>query len=108
MLLADEIPIPVISAFGDGAPAMFVVRFEDGRITSRAWEDYPILRFSGVPEITVTLIDAAGEPSLGLGEVAHDPVAAAVGNAVAHALGGRPRHMPFTRECVIEALLGDD
>ena len=32
------------------------VRFDDERITSNSWTDYPILRFSEVPEVVVELI----------------------------------------------------
>jgi nicotinate dehydrogenase subunit B len=83
------------------------VRFSGGRIVSASWEDYPILRFSEVPEIEIALIEAPGEPALGLGEVAHGPIAAAIGNAVARALGARLRQLPLTRERIMAALLGE-
>ena len=44
------------------------VRFADGIVATATWEDYPILRFSEVPEIEIRLIDAPDEPALGLGE----------------------------------------
>jgi nicotinate dehydrogenase subunit B len=81
------------------------VRFADGGVASTTWESYPILKFSEVPEIDVRLIDARGEPPLGLGEVAHGPTAAAIGNAVARALGARIRDLPLTRERIAAALL---
>jgi CO/xanthine dehydrogenase Mo-binding subunit len=81
------------------------VRFSEGRVASTTWDDYPILRFSEVPEIEVRLIDAPREPSLGLGEVAQGPTAAAIGNAVARALGARIRDLPFTRERIAATLL---
>src|SRR5262245_14652484 len=34
------------------------VRFDDGKVAASTWEDYPILRFSEVPEIDIRLIDA--------------------------------------------------
>lgn len=82
------------------------VRFEDGRVISDTWDTYPILRFSEVPPVEVRFVDMPNEPSLGLGEVAQGPTAAAVGNAVATALGARIRHLPFTRDRIMEALLG--
>jgi nicotinate dehydrogenase subunit B len=82
------------------------VRFAGGRISSRSWADYPIFRFSDVPEIEITLIDAINQPPLGMGEVAHGPIAGAIGNAVARTLGMRLRQLPFTRERIVEALLG--
>lgn len=80
------------------------VTWEDGRITSTDWERYPILRFSEVPEIAVHLIDAAEHPSLGVGEAAQGPAAAAIGNAVTRALGLRPRHLPLTRAALIDLI----
>ncbi len=74
------------------------VRMEGDGITSLDWESYPILRFSEVPEIDTEIIHAPDLPTLGMGECTFGPTAAAIGNAVAHALGTRIREMPFTRE----------
>jgi CO/xanthine dehydrogenase Mo-binding subunit len=81
------------------------VRFADGRVASDSWESYPILRFSEVPKVEVRFVDAPDEPTLGLGEASHGPTAAAIGNAVARALGTRIRDLPFTRDRVMAALL---
>jgi CO/xanthine dehydrogenase Mo-binding subunit len=62
----------------------------------RSWDDYPILKFSEIPRIQTTIIERAGEAALGAGECAAGPVAAAIGNAIAHALGVRGRDMPLT------------
>ncbi|MBC7585880.1 MAG: xanthine dehydrogenase family protein molybdopterin-binding subunit [Tardiphaga sp.] len=62
----------------------------------RAWDDYPILKFSEIPRIQTTIIERPGEFALGAGECAAGPVAAATGNAIAHALGVRGRDMPLT------------
>ncbi|MGH7154081.1 MAG: xanthine dehydrogenase family protein molybdopterin-binding subunit, partial [Acetobacteraceae bacterium] len=67
------------------------VTFGPEGISSIDWDTYPILRFSEVPEITCELIAAPDEPSLGMGECTIGPTAAAIGNAVAHALGVRIR-----------------
>jgi nicotinate dehydrogenase subunit B len=74
-------------------------------VTSLDWDTYPILRFSEVPEITCELIDARDHSSLGMGECTIGPTAAAIGNAVAHALGTRIRDLPLTRERVAAALV---
>ncbi len=74
-------------------------------ISSTDWESYPILRFSEVPEIDCVLIDAPDQPSLGMGECTIGPTTAAIGNAVAHALGARIRDLPLTRERIAAALL---
>jgi nicotinate dehydrogenase subunit B len=80
------------------------VRFDNG-VASFDWETYPVLKFSEVPEIDIELINAKDEVPLGAGEVTGGPTAAAIGNAVSHALGARIREMPLTRERIMAALL---
>lgn len=82
------------------------VKLDGDGITTLDWETYPILKFSEVPEISTVLIDAPNEPSLGMGECTFGPTAAAIGNAVKHALGVRIRDMPLTRERIAAAILG--
>jgi nicotinate dehydrogenase subunit B len=72
------------------------VRFAADRVTSRDWSDYPIIAFPEIPEINVTILDRPGEKSLGAGEAAQGPTAAAIGNAIAHATGVRLRDLPIT------------
>ena len=80
-------------------------RFDDGRVTTRSWDTYPILRFSEVPEIEISLIERPDDNRpLGVGEVAQGPTAAAIANAVADALGVRLRDLPLTRERIIATL----
>jgi nicotinate dehydrogenase subunit B len=81
------------------------IRFEDGRVVSDSWETYPILRFSEVPGIEISFIEAPGQPTLGIGEASVGPTAAAIGNAVSRALGARIRELPMSRERIMEALL---
>jgi nicotinate dehydrogenase subunit B len=83
------------------------VRFADGRVAAATWDDYPILRFSEVPEVEIRFIEAPDEPALGLGEVSMGPTAAAIGNAVARALGARIRDLPLTRERIMATLLAE-
>jgi nicotinate dehydrogenase subunit B len=82
------------------------VTMEGEGVTSVDWKSYPILKFSEVPEIETVLVDAPDLPTLGMGECTMGPTAAAIGNAVAHALGVRIRDMPFTRERIARVLLG--
>lgn len=70
---------------------------------TRSWDDYPIIGFQDIPAIE-TVIVHSGAPATGAGECAAGPVAAAIGNAVAHALGLRIRRMPITREAIIAAI----
>lgn len=81
------------------------VRFAEGRISSSSWEHYPILRFSEIPDVEIELVGDPSAPALGVGEVALGPTAAAIGNAVASALGTRIRRLPFSRDRLTSALL---
>ena len=81
------------------------VTLDGSGVSSLDWDAYPILRFSEVPEIEAEIIDKPHEPSLGAGECAVPPTVAAIGNAVAHALGRRISHMPLSRERIMAALL---
>ncbi|HTV89267.1 MAG TPA: hypothetical protein VME41_09650, partial [Stellaceae bacterium] len=70
------------------------------------WESYPVIKFSEVPEIFVELIGAhTDNPPLGIGEASGGPTVAAIGNAVAQALGARIRDLPMTRDRIMAALL---
>ena len=79
------------------------VSFDGDAVTTRDWEAYPILRFSEVPEIKVSLIVRPELPPLGVGETATGPTAAAIGNAVHRALGIRVRTLPITRDAIVAA-----
>ena len=79
------------------------VTFERDGVTSAAWDSYPILRFTEVPEVRVHVIDRPDEPPLGAGEAAHGPVAAAIANAVFDALGVRVRTLPLTPDTITRA-----
>jgi nicotinate dehydrogenase subunit B len=82
------------------------VRLDTAGISSRDWETYPVIKFSEVPEIAVELVDPVSDnPPLGVGEAAGGPTVAAIGNAVAQALGARLRDLPLTRDRVMAALL---
>jgi len=65
--------------------------------------NYPILRFDEAPEIDVHLMPHNGNKSLGVGEAAQGPTAAAIANAVYHASGIRLRRLPFTAAQVLNA-----
>jgi nicotinate dehydrogenase subunit B len=82
------------------------VRFDRCRVNSVDWETYPVLRFSEVPPVDVVLLDRPDLPSVGAGEIAQGPTAAAIGNALAAAVGARVRDLPLTAERVIAALEG--
>jgi CO/xanthine dehydrogenase Mo-binding subunit len=54
--------------------------------------------------VTVEVLDRADEPSLGAGEAAQGPTAAAIANAVRDALGVPVRDLPLTLHRIIDAL----
>jgi CO/xanthine dehydrogenase Mo-binding subunit len=81
------------------------VRFDNETAGPIDWESYPVLRFSEVPEIEIELLPSGSDVPLGVGEVTAGPMAAAIGNAVSHALGVRIRDLPLTRERIVATLL---
>lgn len=79
------------------------VRFDRRRITSADWELYPILTFPEAPPVEVHLVDST-EPSVGSGEAAQGPTAAAIANAVHRALGVRVRDLPLDATAIVNAI----
>ncbi|MCA1611979.1 MAG: xanthine dehydrogenase family protein molybdopterin-binding subunit [Acidobacteria bacterium] len=81
-----------------------------GRMVNPNVEQYKIVGAMDVPEIDVTFLpvwDAVNNThSVGIGEPATVPTAAAVANAVSHAIGARIRSLPITPESVLAALDG--
>lgn len=81
------------------------VQFDRGGVKSVDWRNYPILRFSDVPdEIGISLINRPEQPALGGGEPAGSPIFAAVANAIFDATGARLRSVPFTPQRVRAAM----
>ena len=81
------------------------VQFDRTRVLTDSWSAYPILRFTEVPAIEIALIDRPDAPSMGAGEPTHGPLAAAIANALADAVGVRVRDMPLTWDRVNQAAL---
>jgi nicotinate dehydrogenase subunit B len=80
------------------------VRFDKTGILTRDWDSYRILTMKEAPTVTTVLIDRPNEHSLGAGEAAQGPTAAAIANAFAAATGKRIRDLPFHPERVKAAL----
>jgi CO/xanthine dehydrogenase Mo-binding subunit len=80
------------------------VRFDRAQVTSQDWESYPILRFEQVPAVDVVLLSRPDLPTLGSGEMAAGPTAAAIGNALADALGVRVPTLPLTPANIVAAM----
>ena len=58
--------------------------------------------------LDVVLLDQPGAPGLGAGECAAGPVAAAIANAVQHAIGVRVRDLPMTPERIARLIEAAD
>ena len=91
--------------------ALFEERVMDrgqGLMLNANLEGYKIAGSRDIPEITPLLMDLASGGSyvgaLGLGESPVIPTAAAIGNAVRHAIGVRITEIPMTPARVLEAL----
>lgn len=80
------------------------VRFDRDGVCTRDWSDYPILTFEEAPAVEIVLLDRPEAPSLGVGEGMMGPTAAAIGNALYHALGVRVRDLPLTPERIAAAI----
>jgi len=80
------------------------VQFDRSGILSEDWSNYPILTMPDVPRVETVLINRPNERSLGAGEAAQGPAAAAIANAFAAATGMRIRELPLMPERVKLAL----
>ncbi|MGI9205204.1 MAG: molybdopterin cofactor-binding domain-containing protein, partial [Woeseiaceae bacterium] len=80
------------------------VRYDDDKIKTIDWATYPMMRFTEVPRVSVTVLDRPDQPSLGAGEAAQGPTAAAIANGVAAAAGVRVRDLPLTPNRVIREM----
>ncbi|MFP5021687.1 molybdopterin-dependent oxidoreductase [Pseudonocardia phyllosphaerae] len=77
---------------------------DDGRVANPAFRTYRVPQMADVPDTEVLF--AATHDELGpfgaksMSEAPYNPVAPAIGNAIARATGVRPYHQPFTRDRV--------
>ncbi|MCC2032900.1 molybdopterin-dependent oxidoreductase [Microbacterium allomyrinae] len=77
---------------------------ESGAVANPVFRMYRVPQFADIPHTEVLLADT--HDSVGpfgaksMSESPYNPVAAAVGNAIARAVGSRPYQQPFTRERV--------
>lgn len=81
--------------------------FDRKKITSYDWSTYPIMQFPSVPKsVDVDVIDRPGQPFLGIGEASQGPMAAALANAVADAIGQPIRDLPLS-PAKLRSVLGE-
>jgi xanthine dehydrogenase YagR molybdenum-binding subunit len=87
--------------------ALFENRILDrntGNMVNPNMEFYLLPGPSDIPKIDVTLVDQPDRGVVGLGEPPTISTAAAIGNAVANAIGARVRSLPLTPDKVLAAL----
>ena len=80
------------------------VLVEDGAVQNAVFRTYRVPQFADVPETELYLADTSDTVgpfgAKSMSESPYNPVAPAIGNAIARALGRRPFHQPFTRQRV--------
>ena len=93
---------------GLGYALMEELQTEDGHISTVSFGDYKIPTIADIPELVTVLVEGQNGPapyrSKGIGESANIPVAAAIANAVAAAIGAPVPSLPLTAEKVLRAL----
>ncbi|MGA2685478.1 MAG: xanthine dehydrogenase family protein molybdopterin-binding subunit [Verrucomicrobiota bacterium] len=75
-----------------------------GVVLNPNFETYKLPGIADVPEIEVVLLNMPERGVIGIGEPATVPIAAAIGNAVANAIGVRVGSLPITPARVLAAL----
>jgi len=80
----------------------------DGSILSSSFKNYHVLNAPDMPTVKTLLIEQGGDEgpygAKSIGEIAFVPVAAAIVNAVNHALGTSMSNMPLTPEKILAVL----
>lgn len=70
--------------------------FEEGRLTRRNFDGYPVLRMADARPVEVHILETPQSPIGGMGEVAVPPLAPALANALFAATGVRARRLPLS------------
>lgn len=100
------------AAQGQGYALSEELRYEQGRLTSPSFSEYLIPTAMDVPEYQAIILESRSGVgpfgAKGIGEPALTPVAPAIANAVADAIGVRVFDLPITPEKVVDALQGLD
>ncbi len=93
---------------GLGYALMEELLTEEGHISTLSFGDYKIPTSADIPELVTVLVEGNNGPapyrSKGIGESANIPVAAAIANAVADAIGIPVTSLPLTAEKALRAL----
>ncbi|MDJ1113961.1 molybdopterin-dependent oxidoreductase [Microbacterium dauci] len=91
-------------AQGIGSALYEEVMVDDGVVTSPVFRLYRMPQFADIPETEVLFADTSDDlgpfGAKSMSESPYNPVAPAIGNAIARALGSRPYAQPFSRDRV--------
>ena len=82
--------------------------YEEGKLVSPSFSEYLIPTSMDMPEITSVILESRSGlgpfGAKGIGEPSLPPVAPAIANAVAAAIGGRVFDLPITPEKIVKAI----
>jgi CO/xanthine dehydrogenase Mo-binding subunit len=96
----------VMQGIGYGLSEELVV--DEGKVATVNFGDYKIPTIKDIPELQTVVLESASGPgpynAKGIGENPSGPVAPAIANAVADAVGVRIKDLPITAEKVYRAL----
>jgi len=94
----------VVSGIGYALYEERVMDRQTGLLLNINFDSYKIPNIADMPDIEVVLIDLPERGVIGIGEPAVIPVAGAIANAVANAIGVRVHSLPITPAKVLAAL----
>ncbi len=104
--LSGQIEGGLIQGLGQALMESLGVR--DGQVEAINFGDYRIPNVMDVPPLSIELVEEGDGPgpfgAKGIGEISATPIAAAIANAVEHAVGVRISNLPITAEKVLAAL----
>jgi len=82
---------------------------DEGRVSNVSFGDYKIPNMQDIPPLQTIILESESGPgpynARGIGENPIGPVAPAIANAVADAVGARIKNLPITAEKVYRALI---
>jgi isoquinoline 1-oxidoreductase beta subunit len=92
--LTIEAQVQSAVVYGLSAALYGRITLANGRVEQGNFDDYPVLRFDEMPQMSVHIVPSTAAPA-GVGEPGTPPIAPAVANAIAAATGKRLRSLPF-------------
>ncbi|HEX9867376.1 MAG TPA: xanthine dehydrogenase family protein molybdopterin-binding subunit [Candidatus Tectomicrobia bacterium] len=94
LTVAEQMESAVV--YGLTAALYGQITIKDGRVVEGNFDDYPMLRLDGMPEIETHLALTGGDKWGGIGEPGVPPLAPAVCNAIFKITGKRVRSLPLS------------